>query len=153
MSGASAWLLECADALTVAVADHEIVECIQPERFYPVPAAPPYCSTVVEWQGRLVPVMDMGQVFTATRAPTQSTFVCLLAYQEAPRSPLQYIGLPVNKTPQKVEVDDAQICEPDGSALLRAIALSCFTHLQQSVAIVDVARLCSGEFRELAQAS
>ena len=43
MSSSNAWLLECGDTLTIAVGDHEIVECVQPERYYSIPGTPDYC--------------------------------------------------------------------------------------------------------------
>lgn len=155
MSSSNAWLLECSDALTIAVGDHEIVECVQPEQVFQVPTTPGYCANVVAWQGRLVPMLDMGEAFQAG-ARQGSPFVCLLSYQVGPRQPLQYIGLPVNRTPQKIEVDDEQVCEFAGDnvpALLQAISLCCFTHAELPVPIVDIARLCSAEFREMALAS
>ena len=154
MSTSNAWLLECSDALTVAVADHEIVECVQPDQLFEVPTAPGYCRSVIPWQGRLVPVLDMASAFQAgTRQ--DSRYVCLLSYQEAPHQPLRYIGVPVSRTPQKIEVDDEQVCEVSGEAvpaLLQAISLCCFTHDELPVPIVDIARLSSAEFREMALA-
>ncbi len=155
MSKSNAWLLECGDALTFAVGDHEIVECLQAVNFYPVPAAPHYCSSVIAWQDRLVPVMDIGAIFRG-HSQRQAAFVCLLSYQLAPRQPLHYLAVPIMRTPEKIVVDDDQVCEasPDSvSALLQSIAMCCFTHAEQAVPIVDIAKLCSGEFRELAQAS
>lgn len=155
MSKSNAWLLECGDSLTFAVGDHEIVECLQAVHFYPVPAAPHYCSSVIAWQDRLVPVMDIGAIFQV-HSQREAPFVCLLSYQQAPRQPLQYLAVPINRTPGKIVVDDDQVCEaPPGSdsALLQSISLCCFSHADQPVPIVDIAKLCSGEFRELAQAS
>ena len=155
MSKSNAWLLECSDALTIAVGDHEIVECVQPEQVFRVPTAPGYCANVLAWQGRLVPVLNLAEAFQLT-AGHESPYVCLLSYQVAPRQPLQYIGVPVNRTPQKIEVDDDQVCEFAGESLpslLQAISLCCFTHAELPVPIVDIARLCSGEFREMALAS
>ena len=155
MSAGNAWLLECSDSLTVAVGDHEIVECVQPERAYAVPTTPGYCHHVIPWQGRLVPVLDMAEAFQAgTRH--ESRYVCLLSYQEAPLQPLRYIGVPVSRTPRKIEVSDEQVCEASEEAvpaLLQAISLCCFTHDELPVPIVDIARLASGEFREMALAS
>jgi chemotaxis signal transduction protein len=157
MSSSSAWLLECGDALTVAVGDHEIVECVQPERYYSIPGTPDYCSSVLSWQGKLVPVMDMAAAIRDQRGlPLDSSFVCLLSYQRAPKQPLEYLALRISKTPQKIQVDDDQVCElPEGDAFdrLKSVAFCCFSHQQLPVPILDIVRLCSEEFRELAQAS
>jgi len=157
MSSSNAWLLECGDALTVAVGDHEIVECVQPERYYSIPGTPDYCSSVLSWQGKLVPVMDMAAAIHEQRGlPQDTSFVCLLSYQRAPKQPLEYLALRISKTPQKIQVDDEQVCElPEGDAfdLLKSVAFCSFSHQQLPVPILDIVRLCSEEFRELAQAS
>jgi chemotaxis signal transduction protein len=154
MSSGNAWLLECSSQLTVAVSDHEIIECIQSQREYPVPLAPHYCNSVVAWQNRLVPVMDLALAIGAGDSDVPSSIVCLLNYQQAPRQPLQQLALRVGKTPEKIYVDDAQAAEPSDDPahrLLDPVALSCFLHGRQTVAVIDIAKLCAAEFRELAQ--
>ncbi len=156
MSQSNAWLLDCGDALTVAVADHEIVECIQPERYYAVPGTPDYCSSVLAWNEKLVPVMDLSAAIQDRKLLQNTSFVCLLSYQLAPKQPLQYVAVQINKTPEKIQVDDDQLCEVPGgvgSELLESVALSCFSHQDLPIAILDIAGLCSSEFRELALAS
>jgi chemotaxis signal transduction protein len=149
----NAWLLECAPTLIVAVGDHEIVEYIQPQQSYPVPETPHYCNRVIAWQGMLVPVMDLA-LMTGVRSQQQElAFVCLLCYQLAPREALQYLALRINSTPQKVTVDDSQACEltqDSVSPLLKSVALCGFTHMEQTLPILDLGKLCSDEFREIA---
>jgi chemotaxis signal transduction protein len=156
MSSSNAWLLACSDTLTVAVSDHEIVECVQPERYFSVPATPNYCSSVIAWQDKLVPVMDLAAALDgANTIPLDKAFVCMLSFQLAPRQPLQYLALRINGTPQKIRVEDEQVCEAPAegfSQLLKSATLCCFSHQQLPVAILDVAKLSSDEFRELAQA-
>jgi chemotaxis signal transduction protein len=157
MSTNNAWLLECGDALTVAVSDHEIVEYVQPERYYSIPGTPDYCCSVLAWQDKLVPVMDMAAVLYGDhKARSEPLFACLLSYQLAPKQPLQYLALSISQAPKKIQVDDEQVCElpSDGiSRLLASVSFCCFSHQQLPVAILDIAKLCSEEFRELAQAS
>ena len=156
MSSSNAWLLECDPALIVAVGDHEIVEYIQPQRCYSVPETPHYCNRVIAWQNRLVPVMDLALLTGIGSLQQELSFVCLLCYQLAPREALQYLALRINRTPQKVAVDDSQVCEladDDISPLLNSVTLCGFTHMQQAIAILDLGKLCSDEFRETAQDS
>ena len=157
MSTSNAWLLECGDALTVAVSDHEIVECVQPERYYSIPGTPDYCCNVLAWQDKLVPVMDMAAALHGEhRAQSEPLLACLLSYQLAPKQPLQYLALRISQTPQKIQVEDEQVCEvpTEGiSQLLASVSFCCFSHQQLPVAILNIEKLCSEEFRELAQAS
>jgi chemotaxis signal transduction protein len=155
-TSSNAWLLECAPELIVAVSDHEIVEYIQPQRSYTVPQTPPYCNRVIAWQDKLLPVIDMALLTGVRNLQQELSFACLLRYQTAPRAALQYLALRISRTPQKVVVDDSQVCEfsdDEVSPLLKSVTLCCFTHLQQAVPILDLGKLCSGEFRELAQDS
>jgi len=157
MNSSNAWLLECGDVLTVAVSDHEIVECVHPERYYRIPQTPIHCSSVIAWQNKLVPVMDLAAALDSGHKGTlDSALVCLLSYQLAPKQPLQYLALRINSTPQKILVDDGQVCEiPDESfsSLLKSVSLCAFTHQQLPVPILDIARLCAVEFREIAEES
>jgi len=152
----NAWLLECDPALIVAVSDHEIVEYIQPQRSYTVPETPRYCNRVITWQDKLVPVMDLALLTGMRNLQQELPFVCLLCYQLAPRQALQYLALRINRTPQKVAVDDSQACDiadDDFPPLLKSVTLCGFTHMQQAVPILDLGKLCSDEFREMAQGS
>jgi chemotaxis signal transduction protein len=152
----NAWLLECDPELTVAVGDHEIVEYIQPQRSYAVPETPPYCNRVIVWQDKLLPVIDMALLTGVRELQQEVSYACLLRYQLAPRAALQYLALRINRTPQKVVVDDSQVCEfadDEVSPLLKVVTLCCFTHMQRAVPILDLAKLCSGEFRDLARDS
>ena len=157
MSSSSAWLLECGDTLTVAVSDHEIVECVHPEQFYRIPETPDYCNNVLAWQDKLVPVMDMAAALHgAHKKQSEESFLCMLSYQLAAKQPLQYLALRISETPRKITVDDDQVCElPTGvsSQLLASVSFCCFSYQQLPVAILDIAKLCSEEFRQLAQAS
>ena len=153
-ASSNAWLLECDPELIVAVGDHEIVEYIQPPQVYVVPETPAYCNRVIAWQDRLVPVMDMAQLTGIRNLQQEASFVCLLCYQLAPGEALQYLALRINTTPQKVVVDDNQVCElaNEGvSPLLKSVTLCSFTHMQQSIPILDLGKLCSDEFRASAQ--
>ena len=155
MSSSNAWLLECSSQLTIAVGDHEIIECIQAQDEQQVPLAPEYCQTVIVWQDRPVPVFDLGLAIGLGDEGYGNSLVCLLNYQRAPLQPLQQVALRVRETPEKVFVDDAQsvdVIEALGNGLLDEVALSCFRHGHQTVAIVDLAKLCSRDFADAAQA-
>lgn len=155
MSSSNAWLLECDSELIVAVSDHEIVEYLQPQRTFTVPETPEYCNRVIAWQDKLVPVMDLAMLTGVRSQQQEASFVCLLGYQLAPREPLQYLALRINTTPQKLEVDDSQACELEGDAvspLLQAVTLCSFRHMQQTIPIIDVGKMCSHGIREMAQA-
>ena len=152
MTSSEAWLLECGDSLSIAVGDHEMIEYVKAPVCFSVPGSPDYCSSVLFWQNNFVPVMDI--VVLHGQVPDKdNSAICLLTYQEVPKAPLQQLALRVNNAPEKIQVDDEHICEfteDINTSLLMPFALSCFTHAKRQVIVLDIARLCSTEFRDLA---
>jgi chemotaxis signal transduction protein len=151
MSISDAWLLEANDSLSIAIGDHEMVEFVHAATSFPVPGSPDYCRRVVFWQNNLVPVIDMG-VLLGKPSLDASAFMSLVAYQQQPGSPLQYLAVKVTTAPEKILVDDAQVSEiPDelSNSLLMPVCHSCFTQGDRRVVILDIAGLCSAEFRDL----
>lgn len=157
MTTSKAWLLECGSSLAIAVGDHEMAEFVQQQGFYTVPGAPEYCSGVIVWQGNIVPVMDLATLHDPVAASRpDGSYLCILNYQSAPNTPLQYLAVGVTASPQKILVDDQHACElPDhlGTSVLGQVCLACFNRDELPVMILDIARLCSAEFREFANAA
>ncbi len=157
MSSARAWLLECGNSLAFAVGDHEMAEYVQQQDFYPVPGAPAYCQGVIVWQGNIVPVMDLATLHDRNASSGQNrSYLCIINYQPPPNTALQQLAVRVTRAPQKIIVDDEHACEipefVDASVLGQA-CLACFNRDELPVMIIDIARLCSAEFRELACAA
>ena len=156
MTMSTAWLLECGGALALAVSDHEMAEYVEQRETWTVPGAPDYCSSVMVWQNSIVPVMDLRALQAGFAADSDKSHVCVLNYQQAPNLPLQQLAVCVTRAPQKIRVDDEQACEFPASlesGKLREVTLACFAHDELPVLIVDIASLCSAEFRELATAA
>jgi chemotaxis signal transduction protein len=153
MSTSDAWLLECGETLSIAVGDHEMVELLQTESCHHVPGAPPYCSDVLQWHENMVPIMDIEVLHDNAGRERSASYLCLLNYQEALDRPLQQLALRVDRAPERIQVDDAQVCELPGDyddSPLKPVILSCFTYHAKPVLILDISSLCSDEFRDLA---
>lgn len=151
MTVSEAWLLQPENSPLIAISDHQIVEYIQAPVVFAVPGAPKYCNSVVLWQSNPVPVMDIGGVLGFPESDG-SSLMNLIAFQEQPGQPLQYVAIKVKIAPQKIQVDDALTCElPEEirESVLSKICLSCFSNENRPVVILDIARLCSAEFRDL----
>jgi chemotaxis signal transduction protein len=152
MSVSEAWLLESNDSLSIAISDSEMIEYVHAPVIFSVPGSPNYCNHVLHWQNNLVPVMDIGLLLSRSAAEA-SKLMSLVAYQDEPGSPLQYLAIQVRKPPEKIQVDDSQaseLSEEISASLLMPLCLSCFTRGDQSVLILDIPRLCSAEFRDQA---
>lgn len=153
MSLSTAWLLQCGEKLSIAVGDREMVELVQGQASHPVPGSPAHCSSVLIWQESIVPIMDLAILYSGTVLEPGNSYLCLLNYQEAPSLPIQQLALRVSEAPERIHVDDAQFCEmsPDlATSPFKPVTLSSFSHHAKTVLILDIARLCSAEFRELA---
>jgi chemotaxis signal transduction protein len=151
VSVSNAWLLEPNDLLSIAIGDHEMVEYLDSSTCFPVPGAPNYCNQVLYWKNKLVPVMDLGVLL---RKPVQGSgaFMSLIAYQQQPGLALQYLALKVRTTPEKILVDDTQVCELPveiNEGPLMPLCLTCFRHEDRPIVILDIASLCSAEFRDV----
>ncbi len=156
MSTSDAWLLECGESLSIAVGDHEMVELLQTEQCHQVPGSPYYCSQVLLRDSEIVPVMDIDALHRGAVPMPFDSYLCLLSYQEAANTPLKQLAVRVRRAPERIRVDDAQVCElPTAydASLLKPLVLSCFTHHASPVLIIDIASLCSDGFRDLAAAS
>jgi chemotaxis signal transduction protein len=157
MTTSQAWLLDCGNSLSIAVGFNEMVELLQNHNSYTVPGSPGYCSSLLVWQNNsLVPVMDLAMLAGKKPTDNEVPFVSILRYQEAPRMPLQHLGLKVKTAPRRIQINDEQVCDfPQGPNFspLRPVTLSSVLHEENAVMIIDIAGLCSTEFRDLANAA
>ena len=156
MSAIEAWLLDCGESLSIAVGDHEMVELLQFVQCHPIAGAPYYCSTVLPWNENTIPVMDIDALCKGRAVERSDAYLCVLNYQQATNAPLQQLAVSVRRAPERIRVDDAQLCDLPAdleNSLLERLALSCFTHHAKPVLIIDIAALCSAGFRDLAAAS
>lgn len=154
MSTSDAWLLECGESLKIAVGDHEMIELVQTGQPDQLSAMTGQNGEVLQWQDSQVPVIDIATLHAGTQQAWPDSYLCLLNYQASPGGPLQQMALRVRQAPERILVDDAQVCELPreyDDSPLKAVTLSCFTHHAEPVLIVDISRLCSDDFR--AQAS
>ena len=155
MSLSSAWLLKCGNDLSIAVGDREMVELVRGQEVHPVPESPAHCSSVLIWQDNIVPVMDIALLHNGIAVSEVDSYLCLLNYQEAPGTPLKQVAIRVSEAPERIQVDDAQFCElsPDLSdGLLKPVTLSSFSHHARTILILDIAALCSADYRVLTAA-
>ena len=143
---AAARLLEYHRGRFVAFPAHTTLELIERPPLVEVPGAPYYCRGMVEWQGRQIPLIDLHTLLCAY--PKESVYarplghVLVLAFQRAPREPLEYGALCAPALLRMVNVTDNQQCAlPVDSDLWPWISIACFSHDGQAVPILDTARL------------
>ena len=150
MTTSEAWLIEYDDDLSIALGDHAMVELVQGSSTFPIPGAPKHCSRVCLWHSKILPIMDIRNILNLDiTGYVESGYLCIIRYRFSQDKPVQQFALRVNKAPQRITVDDAQACDvPENyrSSLLDEAIISCFSHNEKPVLILDINKLCSADF-------
>ena len=140
----AARLLEYRRGCFVALPPHTTLELIEHPLLVAVPGAPGHCRGLIAWQDRQLPLLDLHtllQAYADDGAPPPA-HVLVVAFQRAPRLPLEYGALCAPLLVEMIEVADSQQCAlPNDSDLWPSISLSCFSHKGRSVPVLDTARL------------
>lgn len=141
---APARLLEYRRGCFVAFPAHATIGLIDNPQVVTVPGAPYYCLGLMPWQGRQLPLIDLNTLLRAypDANPPPSGHVLVLAYQVAPREPLQYGAVCAPWLVRMVGVTDSQQCDlPVDSDLWPWISLSCFDYEGHAVPVLDTSRV------------
>lgn len=140
MSTSRALLLDIGIAW-VAVAPHRLIEILSAGPTHVVPWTPSYCQELLDYAGRLVPVMSLGKLIHAG-SERRAMGIAVLAYQPRPRAQLMHGALRIQGYPRSVAVDDAMVAPlPEPIQLWSAISISCFGLEGRCVPIIDPAKL------------
>jgi chemotaxis signal transduction protein len=145
-----AWLLPLLSDFILAVSDIEMVEYLTAPTLIRVPLTPYYCNSVIAWREGLVPVFNLNPLFTLPSTHNVHHFG-ILAYQHAPKSPLQHLAVILNGSPMRVTVDDDQVTDApeEVAGLYNQLVLSCFEYREKPVSILNITYLASREFGAL----
>ncbi len=149
VSSRKAWLLPLGNRFA-AIGEFEMAHIITGwQRYMPIPRSPVWCRYVFIWQGRVLPLLDLGVYLdpartTGTRAilPTARDIVGIVAYED-PQGNIGYGGLRLSAPPAIRSVTDDGMCDyPAGNTDWSRIALSCFeTSETGPVPVLDITRI------------
>ncbi len=142
MTEAAAWVVQLEGGFRVAVGEREMIHLVEAPILEAIPQTPLHCQYVLLWEGEILPVMDLTAWLTGRPAILDRISVGIVGWQEEAGVTPQYGALLFNHIPQKVTVDDSQLCDlPESPLGWREIAISCFRHDDQPIPILDVPRL------------
>jgi len=143
-----AWLLPVSDKQNIAVAEYQMYEYVVSVQMADVPLAPPFCQKMMFWQERLVPIIKLDLLFDSSTCNDPKGYV-IVAYQAAPKASVQYAGLAVSGAPYRITVEHNSATELPGSIsdTLQYAIQSCFLYKKKPVPILNIAYVCSKEFR------
>lgn len=134
-----AWLLEW-PAQPLALAPCEVIEIVDEPEVHRVPVGPDWCRALLYWRERFLP-LAMPAVGMVERYS-----VVVVAYQPAPRVPLEYAALPVAGRPRQIEVPADADCEPPSNCALAASHLrACFLWEERAIVIPELRSLFAAE--------
>jgi chemotaxis signal transduction protein len=115
-----AWKLDWPGA-PLALAQCQVIEVVEEPETYTVPLGPQWCRGLLHWRGQLIPFAYGGN--------PEVRFVVVVAYQPAPKQPLQFAAFSVASMPQQFDVPADADCEPPSTEALRMDQLrACFEH-------------------------
>ncbi len=141
---APARMLEFDRGRHVALPVHTTIELIERPELVAVPGAAYYALGMLAWQGQHLAVIDLCTLLNAHRkdGALRPRHVLVVAYQPAPRQPVQHAAIATVSLPQTLQVGNGAQCPlPEDSDLWPLIAVSCFEHQGARVPIVDTSRL------------
>lgn len=137
---ARAWLLELGEGRVAAVGPLEMAHLLSDApAAVAVPHAPAYADRVFLWEGEMVPVLDLCARMSG-RPARETPYLGVVRYREAAGESLCLGALALDAPPRRVAVSDDMACDlPDPA--WRPFAISCFSHDEQAVPVLDLARV------------
>lgn len=148
---ASARLIEYAPGWKIALPTHTTYGLIENPEFVVVPGAVDFAYGMITWQNARLPLLNIEILLHADMSILQADiprYALIVAYQSRAKGPVEFGAIGLNILPQTIVVDDASQCSiPDECKVLQLLALSCFQHEGQAIAILDTAKIFSPHHR------
>jgi len=145
-----AWILDFGRNLRAACGHHEMWQVLILPKLFSVPYTSFYCDTVLVFQDNILPVLDIVSLFAGQKIVQQNRVIGIAIYQEDPNEPIRYAGVQLADMPRSIFVGDDQVCDlSTDQPFQEPLAVSCFSHENQAIPIIDFAYLFSEEFNTL----
>lgn len=123
-TGASAWLLQPSEDISVAVGQYEVIHILDQPDYISIPSAPGHCCQVVIWNNRIIPVIDLA-VWSGENSG-HNKIVAIVIY-DGPDGEYSYGGVNLLSIPLLHTVQNAHFCElPVSNKHWKSISVSCF---------------------------
>lgn len=111
MNKVPAWLMQVDRISKVAVGQMELIHIIASPEYVDIPKTPEYCSRIVIWNNRVLPVIDLSSLVTGVSAYYQHNSVAVAMYVDSVTSQYKYGGIQLTDTPVMDHVSDDQFVD------------------------------------------
>ena len=136
----NAWLLDFGQSCRAAVGTRTLLQIIDNPIQHSLPCTPPYCSSVLLWQDRLLPVMDLPALLGGLPLPPR--YIAVVAYQDRLHESVRFGALQLDALPVAVAVSDEQACPlPEQPSGWSKFAISCFSHQGVAIPVLHPGRI------------
>jgi len=157
MAQSKAWLLELGNDYRAAVGNQYMVEyLVTPEiEIMPVPLSPDYSPGVMVWRKQIIPVIDLVRPLNpGFESSGDISGVMVLAYQDAPGTPLKHGALAIRAAPENIMVNGDSACAiPISPKVWQKLAIACFSDQDDAIPILNVQIIFSTGIRAIYQNS
>ena len=148
-TAASAWVLEVADDIRVAISQHEMNHIDESSNLIKIPKSPAWCDHVILWKSQIVPVMD----FVKTDEPEglskdkseNSIMVAIVRLFDDSEQKITYGAIRILKPPVLEKISNEQAStKQEIDEKWNNISISAFKYKQNVVPVLDVKSLFGG---------
>lgn len=145
MNDVAAWLMQVDRTSRVAVGQLELIHIIATPDYIEVPKTPAYCTRVVVWNNKIIPVLDLSMLVNGTSAFYQHNALAVALYTNGDGKEVKYGGIQLIDMPVLDRVsNDQQISESELSDKWKSISISGYRSKDDDIIpILDVHRLFS----------
>jgi chemotaxis signal transduction protein len=110
------------------------LELIDAPRVVSVPGGSPHARGLLQWQGRWLPLVDLG-------APSAARYALVVALGGSADGMARHGAIALSNLPRTIEVRDEQACALPADSAWQHCALACFRHGDEAVPVLDPRRV------------
>lgn len=137
-----AWLLDLGHGRLAAVGEREQIHLQHEPVLHRVPATLPHAKEVAVWDGRCLPVVDIGMRVDGRASRGAGVLVGVYAYRAAGESAAAFGALWLAGPPRRVLLaDPVAAALPQPRAGWRDVAISCFEHDGVAIPVLDLTKV------------
>jgi len=148
-TAASAWVLEVADNISVAISQYEMNHIDESSGLIKVPKAPVWCDHVMLWKNQVVPVMDFIKIYDpeyrSSDVAYDSIMVAIVRVFDDSEQKINYGAIRILQPPVLEKISNKQASKKQEiDQKWNGISVSAFNYKQTVVPVLDIKSLFGG---------